>query len=156
MSKLFEESSINRMSLKNRFVRAATWEGLATGGGEATPQLIKMMESLATGGVGLIISSHAYVSQEGQGTPWQLGVYDDKLIPKLQEMVAAVHENSGKIVMQLAHAGMCAEVALTGQPALAVSNPDGFPDGNIKKGDLKGKEYIVLPGKSKKRKIINL
>jgi len=132
MSRLFEESSINQMSLKNRFVRAATWEGLATEKGEATPELIEMMASLAKGGVGLIITSHSYVSQEGQGTPWQLGVYDDKLIPKLEAMASAVHENSGKILMQLAHAGLYAEAALTGRPALAVSDPADFPEGNIK------------------------
>ncbi|MBU0944053.1 MAG: NADH:flavin oxidoreductase [Proteobacteria bacterium] len=143
MSKLFEESSINCMSLKNRFVRAATWEGLASREGEATPKLIALMAALARGGVGLIISSHSYVSQDGQGTPWQLGVYDDKLIPKLQEMVAAVHERNGKIVMQLAHAGMYAEVPLTGQPALAVSDPDGFPKGNIKTITAEGIQRLV-------------
>lgn len=50
MNNLFEENSINGMSLKNRFVRAATWEGLATTDGEATPELIEMMASLARGG----------------------------------------------------------------------------------------------------------
>ena len=95
MSKLFEESSINGMSLKNRFVRAATWEGLATKEGEVTPKLIKMMALLAKGSVGLIISGHSYVSQEGQGTPWQLGVYKDELIHKLKEMTSAVHKNGG-------------------------------------------------------------
>jgi 2,4-dienoyl-CoA reductase-like NADH-dependent reductase (Old Yellow Enzyme family) len=62
MSKLFEESTINGMTLRNRFVRAATWEGLATTAGEATPKLIGMMASLAQGGVGLIISSHSYLT----------------------------------------------------------------------------------------------
>ena len=132
MSKLFEESSINHMSLKNRFVRAATWEGLATKRGEVTTKLIEMMVSLAKGGVGLIISSHSYVSKEGQGTPWQLGVHYDELIPKLIEMTSAVHENGGKIIMQLAHAGLYAEVSLTGQPALAVSDHDDFPEGSLK------------------------
>jgi 2,4-dienoyl-CoA reductase-like NADH-dependent reductase (Old Yellow Enzyme family) len=132
VSKLFDESSINRMSLKNRFVRAATWEGLATAEGEATPRLIEMIATLAKGGVGLIITSHSYVSQEGQGTPWQLGIYDDKLIPQLRKMVSAVHENGGKIVMQLAHAGLYAEVKVTGQPALAVSDCADFSAGNIK------------------------
>ncbi len=127
MSKLFEESSIERMSLKNRFVRAATWEGLATGEGAVTPKLLAMMVSLAKGGVGLIISSHSYVSPEGQGTPWQLGVHDDKLIPRLQEMTSAVHQNNGKIIMQLAHAGLYAQTSLTGQPALAVSEHVDFP-----------------------------
>ena len=132
MSILFEESSINKMLLKNRFVRAATWEGLATQQGEVTPELINMMTSLAKGGVGLIVTSHSYVSQEGQGTPWQLGVYDDKLIPKLEALTSAVHDNNGKIVMQLAHAGLYAAVELTGRAALAVSDPDGFPEGNVR------------------------
>ena len=83
MRGLFEKSAINGMSLKNRFVRAATWEGLATIEGEVTPELIKMMALLANGGVGLIITSHSYVSPEGQGTPWQLGAYTDGLIRKL-------------------------------------------------------------------------
>lgn len=122
MSKLFEDSSINQMSLKNRFVRSATWEGLATAEGYVTPKLIEMMVSLAKGGVGLIISSHSYVSPEGQGTPWQLGVYADKFIPKLQEMTSAVHENGSKIIMQLAHAGKYADAQLTGYPALTVSD----------------------------------
>ena len=144
MSKLFEESSINKMVLKNRFVRSATWEGLATVKGEATPKLIEMMTSLAKGGVGLIISSHSYVSQEGQGTPWQLGIYDDKLIPRLQEMVSAVHENSTKIIMQLAHAGLHAQMALTGQPALAVSEIEGFQKENMKALTSEGIHRLVL------------
>jgi 2,4-dienoyl-CoA reductase-like NADH-dependent reductase (Old Yellow Enzyme family) len=80
MSNLFDESFINQMRLKNRFVRSATWEGLATAEGEATHRLIEMMALLARGDVGLIITSHSYVLQEGQATPWQLGVYDDKFI----------------------------------------------------------------------------
>ncbi|MGD9732345.1 MAG: NADH:flavin oxidoreductase [Desulfamplus sp.] len=132
MSRLFEENSINQMRLKNRFVRAATWEGAATEKGEATSELIEMMASLAKGGVGLIITSHCYVSPEGQGTPRQLGVYDDKLIPKLKLTASAVHENSGKIAMQLAHAGMYAEVSLTGRPSLAVSDNSGLPEGHVR------------------------
>lgn len=132
MSPLFEETAIKRMRLKNRFVRSATWEGLATKEGEVTPKLIEMMASLAKGGVGLIISSHAYVSQEGQGTPWQLGIYDDKLVPGLRQMVSAVHENNGKIVAQLAHAGVHAPMEVTGRPALAVSAAGGFSRENAK------------------------
>ena len=144
MSKLFEESSINRMSLKNRFVRAATWEGLATKNGEVTPQLIEMMISVAKGGVGLIISSHSYVSQEGQGTPWQLGIYKDDLIPKLKEMASEVHKNGGKIIMQLAHAGQFAEKQLTGRPALAVSDFDGFSKEHIKIISPEDLQHIVV------------
>lgn len=129
MSKLFEASSMNGMILQNRFVRAATWEGLATPGGEASPKLIEMMASLAKGGVGLIISSHAYVSPEGQGTPWQLGIHKDELISKLRDLTSAVHKNGGKMLLQLGHAGHFAEAQLTGQPALAVSDFENLSGG---------------------------
>ncbi|MFC1886952.1 hypothetical protein ACFLZM_07840 [Thermodesulfobacteriota bacterium] len=58
MSNLFEKSEINGMTIANRFVRSATWEGMATTGGEVTPKLIETMAALARGGVGLIITSH--------------------------------------------------------------------------------------------------
>lgn len=143
MNKLFEESSINRMSLKNRFVRAATWEGLATPEGAVTPKLIEMMVSLAKGGVGLIISSHSYVSPEGQGTPWQLGVYEDKLVPGLREMTSAVHNNGGKIIMQLAHAGQYAEELSAGVAALAVSDSDDFAEKQIKIITKKDIQHLI-------------
>ena len=41
MSKLFESSAINGMALSNRFVRAATWEGMADDTGAPTQKLIK-------------------------------------------------------------------------------------------------------------------
>lgn len=126
MRKLFEGSVINGMQLANRFVRSATWEGMATEDGAVTPKLIETMTALAAGGVGLIISSHAYVSPEGQATPWQIGIYKDELIPGLQQMASAIHACGGKIVMQLAHAGNFAMEKLTGQPALVVSDFDGL------------------------------
>ena len=65
MPELFECTSINDMSLTNRFMRSATWEGLADQGGTVTLRLIEMMVELAKGEVGLIISGHAFVSPEG-------------------------------------------------------------------------------------------
>ena len=126
MNKLFEQSTINGMKLSNRFVRSATWEGMAADDGACTSRLIDLITGLARGGVGLIVTSHAYVSREGQAGPWQLGAYSDALLPGLRALVDAVHKNSGKIVMQLAHAGFFAREELTGHPPLAPSNLEGF------------------------------
>ncbi|NOX33197.1 MAG: NADH:flavin oxidoreductase [Deltaproteobacteria bacterium] len=128
MSKLFEPTSLIGMNLSNRFVRSATWEGLATTDGAVTPKLIDRMVELAKGGVGLIITSHTYISKEGQGTPWQLGIYKDELIQGLKKLTTAVHENGGKIILQLAHAGNYAEESLTQQPPLVVSNFEGLAE----------------------------
>lgn len=126
MSALFDPIDINGMSLSNRFVRSATWEGMATEDGRCTEKLTEVMTTLAEGGVGLIITGHAYVHRRGQAGPWQLGIYDDQLTPGLGQMVRAVHERSGKIVAQLAHAGLYADAALTGRQPLAPTQLTGF------------------------------
>jgi 2,4-dienoyl-CoA reductase-like NADH-dependent reductase (Old Yellow Enzyme family) len=113
--KLYETSQINGMVLKNRFVRSATWEGMAGDDGSTTPQLIDCMEALAHGGVGLIITSHAFVLENGRARPKQLGVYNDDMIPGLREMTRAVHDRGGKIGIQLNHAGLFADSGLTGE-----------------------------------------
>ena len=114
------------MVLSNRFVRSATWEGMATTGGDVTPKLIETMAALAKGGVGLIITSHAYVRPEGQASPWQIGIFKDELIDGLKEMTEAVHDCGGKIVIQLAHSGNSAPEQLTKQPPMVVSNFEGL------------------------------
>jgi 2,4-dienoyl-CoA reductase-like NADH-dependent reductase (Old Yellow Enzyme family) len=105
MSRLFERSEINGMVLSNRFVRSATWEGLAADDGASTSKLVDLMATLATGGVGLIITGHTYVRPDGQHSPWQLGVHNDEMIPGLKAMTQAVHENGAKIVLQLGYGG---------------------------------------------------
>ncbi|MDD3654090.1 MAG: NADH:flavin oxidoreductase [Desulfotomaculaceae bacterium] len=105
MNRMFEKTEIKGVVLKNRFVRSATYEGMATDDGAATPRLIETMSDLAKGGVGLIITGHAYVLEEGKAGPWQLGAHRDDLIPGLQDMTDAVHRCGGKIMMQLSHAG---------------------------------------------------
>jgi 2,4-dienoyl-CoA reductase-like NADH-dependent reductase (Old Yellow Enzyme family) len=122
---MFENTAINGMTLANRFVRSATWEGMASETGAVTPRLIDAMVALARGGVGLIVSGHTYVHPAGQAGPWQLGAYSDDLIAGLADMAAAVHANSGKIALQLAHAGCYASAKLTGRPPFAVSNIEG-------------------------------
>ncbi len=114
MSVLFESTSIRNMTLANRFVRSATWEGMAAEDGAVTSRLVEVQTQLALGGVGLIISGHAYVSREGQAGSRQLGVYSDTLVPGLAGMAEAVHGAGGRIVLQIAHAGSYGASRLTG------------------------------------------
>src|ERR1035437_3330111 len=114
MAELFESVSINGMALANRFVRSATWEGLANQEGSVAPKLTEMMAELARGEVGLIISGYTFVSPEGQSSPGQLAIHDDRFVAGLRGMVQAVHEAGGKIALQIVHAGRFANFALTG------------------------------------------
>jgi 2,4-dienoyl-CoA reductase-like NADH-dependent reductase (Old Yellow Enzyme family) len=121
MTRLFETTSINGLIIHNRFVRSATWEGMANPDGTCTKRLIDLMIQLAKGGVGLIISGNTSVSPEGQAGPWHLGIYDDRFIPGLLEMTTAVHRAGGKIVMQISHAGCQSHGELTGQQPIGPS-----------------------------------
>jgi len=125
MSKLFEKTKINGLTLENRFVRSATWEGMAADDGAVTPKLTETMVNLAIGGVGLIITGHAYVEKRGQAGQWQLGICGDGHTGGLTEMVDAVHGAGGKIVAQLAHSGIWADPALTGTSPMAPSPVEG-------------------------------
>ncbi|MBI5446337.1 MAG: NADH:flavin oxidoreductase [Deltaproteobacteria bacterium] len=126
MSILFEATEINGMKLANRFVRSATWEGMAADDGGCTPRLTELTAELARGGVGLIITSHAYVRPEGRAVARQIGVHRDELVEGLREMTAAAHGHGSRIVLQIAHSGHMANPKLTGQPALAPSAVAGF------------------------------
>jgi 2,4-dienoyl-CoA reductase-like NADH-dependent reductase (Old Yellow Enzyme family) len=126
MSKVFEESTINGMALRNRFVRSATWEGMAGVDGGVTPKLTDLMVQLAKGSVGMIMTSHAYVRKDGQAGPWQLGIYSDTLIDGLRKMTRSIHQHGSKVVVQLAHAGCLANGKLSGQMPVALSLLDGY------------------------------
>jgi len=126
MSKLFQATSINGLRLANRFVRSATWEGLAAGDGTCTTALKDLYVQLAKGGVGLIITSHTYVRRDGMGSPRQMGLSDDIFLPGLREMTDAVHRHNCPVAIELSHAGILSNEKVTGVTPLLVSKVDGY------------------------------
>jgi len=122
--KVWESTAIKGMTLANRFVRSATWEGLAIDNGHCSPELTKLMVRLVQGGVGLIITGHTTISPEGQAGIRQLSIWSDEYIPQLTAMTEQVHAAGGRIVMQLNHAGNRAAVSLTKEAAIG---PTPYP-----------------------------
>jgi 2,4-dienoyl-CoA reductase-like NADH-dependent reductase (Old Yellow Enzyme family) len=97
--------AIGNLTLKNRLVRAATSETMATDDGAATDALIKLYADLASGGAGLIITGHIYVEPRGQYEPRQLGLDREDQIAPLKRVTDAVHRREGVIFAELSHAG---------------------------------------------------
>ncbi len=127
MPKLFDAIMINHMKVPNRFVRSATNDRLADASGRVTDALIGVYEALAAGGIGLIISGHAYVATQGKGNPTMLGVHHDDLIPGLKKLTETIHRYGSKIALQLNHAGrQTASATIHAIPAAPspVFNPD--------------------------------
>jgi 2,4-dienoyl-CoA reductase-like NADH-dependent reductase (Old Yellow Enzyme family) len=107
MSILFESMNIGDMEVKNRFVRSATAEGAADETGLITDRIFDIYRGLAEGGVGLIITGHAYVQPNGRCTADQMGIYKDDLVPGLKELANEVHRANPdcRIAVQITHAG---------------------------------------------------
>src|ERR1700733_1655302 len=96
---------IGRLVLKNRLIRAATSETMATEAGAATDELVRLYSDLARGGAGLIITGHIYVEARGQYEPRQLGLDHDSRIAPLARVTEAVHRHGGNIFAEISHAG---------------------------------------------------
>jgi len=102
---LFEPIRINGIVLKNRFVRTATAERMSPPDGTFTQEMVNLYIRLAQGGVGLIITGHAYVHPLGKAESRMTGIHNDSLIPALKKLVDEVHKLDTKIVMQINHSG---------------------------------------------------
>lgn len=131
MPSLFESAAIGNLELKNRMVRSATWEGMCEKNGRPTPKLIQLYENLAKGGIGLIISGYTYVRPDGKQNPGKAGLYSDEFKNEFKAMTRAVHDQGGKIAIQLVHAGALARPNETGLPTVAPSSVENM---NPKKG----------------------
>ena len=98
---------IGSIEIKNRFVRSATFEGMATEDGYITEKQLKLYKKLAEGGVGLIITGYSYVQESGKAFEKQTGVSRDDYIPGLSRIAETVHKNGDncKVALQIAHCG---------------------------------------------------
>lgn len=122
MSILFEPIKLGRMEIANRFVRSATYFGLADANGCTGEASVELMRNLATNQIGLIMTGYAYVARSGQVFADMNGIDSEDQISGYQRMTRAVHEAGGKIAMQIAHGGVSSNAAVQrGERHLAVS-----------------------------------
>src|SRR3989339_802887 len=108
VNSLFEPIKINKLEIKNRLMRSATWDGSADESGGITEESIRIYRELGQGDIGLIVTGYAFVSHPlGQANPGQYGIYSAPLIPGWKRLVKTVHEaGTSKIAMQIVHAGI--------------------------------------------------
>lgn len=105
--KLFSQGKIAHLTVKNRLVRSATYEGGMTEDGRVTPQVLNLYKNLVNGGVGTIITGHMVVKLEGKAGDKQTCIYDDGHISEIAQIADVVHRSDKdcKIIAQLSYAG---------------------------------------------------
>ncbi len=114
MSLLFEPFELAGLTLPNRIVRAALYQGMANPEGEVTEELISAYRSLARGGAGLIITGSAHVSPEGRSGARMMSTADDSALPGLTKLSSCLREGGGRGILQLFHAGRQTTEEFTG------------------------------------------
>lgn len=121
MHRLIEETTLNGMTLPNRLVGSATWEGMCEPSGKPTENLVACYRDSTHGGVGLIITGYAFVRPEGQQLPGKMGIHTDDFADAFNHLTREVHGAGGTIAIQLVHAGGQALSRTTGLPTVAPS-----------------------------------
>lgn len=103
--KMLGKGSIGKMVLKNRIVLPPMVRNYATDKGEVTSRLMNHYETIARGGVGMIIIEASFIHPNGRGFVNQLGIYEDRLIPGLRSLAQAVQTQGVKVGVQIHHSG---------------------------------------------------
>ncbi len=110
MPDLFEALTLRGVSLRNRIGVSPMCE-YSSVDGFANDWHFVHLGSRAVGGAGLVFTEAAAVSAAGRISPEDLGIYDDRHIEKLHEIVAFIHRHGAVAGIQLAHAGFKASTA---------------------------------------------
>lgn len=99
----FAPARLGHVQLRNRIVKAATFEGMSPAG-LVSDRLIGFHRRIAAGGVGLTTVSYVAVSRDGRGAPNEIYIHD-AAADGLARIAAAVHAEGAAISAQLGHAG---------------------------------------------------
>lgn len=113
----FSPAEIGPLRLRNRFIKAATFEGMAVDN-LVSDRLIEFHRVMAAGGLGMTTVAYLAVSPDGQGAPAEIVVRPEAQLG-LRRLADAVHAEGAAISAQLGHAGPVA--AGSGQAGLAPS-----------------------------------
>ncbi len=105
MRNIFDTTRLKQTTLKNRIVRSATWEQMATVDGQMTDRLFDVYDDLAQGEVGLIITSYTHITDEHRPNLKMLGIYDDRGLSGYSALTERVHSHGSAIVMQIVYGG---------------------------------------------------
>jgi len=116
----FAPARLGPISLRNRIIKAATFEG-RTPRRVVTPELIEFHRRFAAGGVGMTTVAYCAVTRAGSTDGHQIVLDNPEVGAGLRALTDAVHAEGAAIAAQIGHAGPVANPVGTKSPALAPS-----------------------------------
>jgi 2,4-dienoyl-CoA reductase-like NADH-dependent reductase (Old Yellow Enzyme family) len=115
----------NGVVARNRVALAPMTNSQSHADGSLSDDELRWLTLRAEGGFGVVETCAAHIAVDGQGWEGELGVFDDRLLPGLGRLAAALRERGAVGIVQIFHGGARAASALTGaQPWSASEIPD--------------------------------
>jgi 2,4-dienoyl-CoA reductase-like NADH-dependent reductase (Old Yellow Enzyme family) len=136
-STVFRPARLGPITLKNRVIKAATFEGAAPRG-EVSDRLIAFHRRVAEGGAAMTTVAYLAVAPEGR-TDRHCIVLSQESLPGLQRLTQAVHEAGAAASAQIGHAGPVANARSNQAVSLAPSrrfSPMGSVTRAVSEGDI--------------------
>ena len=117
MPQLFEAATLGPLTLRNRFIKAATFEG-ASPAGLVTDELVEYHRRVGEGGAALSTVAYLAVSPEGRTDKGCIHLRPD-VVPGLRRLTDAIHAEGALAGAQIGHAGPVANAASNKVPSIA-------------------------------------
>lgn len=115
----FGRARLGPLTLKNRFVKAATFEGVMPRG-RVSDELIDFHTEVARGGAAMTTVAYLAINPGGR-VHRDTVVLDAKRVPDLRRLTEAVHDAGALVCAQIGHAGLVANTVSNRTPTLAPS-----------------------------------
>lgn len=123
--KLLEPMRLKHLTLKNRIVKSAQWLILCEPDGSVGERLIGFYQAIARGGCGLVTVEESIVDHPlGASNVPHLRLDDDRFIPGLSRLAAAIHRRDVPAFVQITHAGPAHNPQVSGMQPVAPSRLD--------------------------------
>ena len=131
LARCFEEARLNGLTLRNRLIKAATFEGRSPAG-VPTDDLIRFHERMGEGGIAMTTLAYCAPESDGRINEDMLYMHEGIRAP-LERLIATVHATGARVAGQLGHCGNFTKNRdFQGQRPLGASrglNPLGLPYG---------------------------
>ena len=122
MNALTQSIAIRGVELSGRLVMPPMASGKPNPDGTVSDSLVEYYKEKSQGGyLGLVITEHAFVCQQGKAHGGQLSIAREEDIPGLRRLADALQNNGVKAVAQISHAGGAANPQDTGMEPVSAS-----------------------------------
>ena len=118
-SLLFTPAKIGPLTLRNRTIRAAAFEGMCAGNAP-TDLLYNYHRSVASGGIGMTTLAYASVTRNGLSFPHQMWLRPE-IVPALRRITDAIHREGAAAGIQIGHCGNMSHRKICGCTPISAS-----------------------------------